>query len=355
MPLANAIESARTSVEILIFRFDQSEVERALANAVNRGVSVQALIAHVNGSGEESLRRLETRLLAAGVIVARTAGGLARYHAKMMIIDHRELYILAFNLTHQDINRSRSFGIVTRDSKLVREALKLFVADTKRQPYEAGLPSFVVSPANSRKQLSAFIRGAKSELLMYDPKISDLEMVRLLEDRSRAKVDVRIIGRISGSKSLSARELSMRLHTRSIVRDRRVAFIGSQSLREIELDGRREVGVIFRNPAVVKQLAQTFQEDWDLAGQIAESQIALPPPAKLAKKVAKVISKELPPVTPVIEGTLKEMVGEINLPIDAEEVEEAVREAVQDAVKEAVRDVVEKAEHMVEVKARWHG
>jgi len=158
MPLANAIESARTSVEILIFRFDQSEVERALANAVNRGVSVQALIAHVNGSGEESLRRLETRLLAAGVIVARTAGGLARYHAKMMIIDHRELYILAFNLTHQDINRSRSFGIVTRDSKLVREALKLFVADTKRQPYEAGLPSFVVSPANSRKQLSAFIR-----------------------------------------------------------------------------------------------------------------------------------------------------------------------------------------------------
>ncbi len=316
MPLVNAIDSARTSVEILIFRFDQSEVERALANAVNRGVSVQALIAHVNGSGEESLRRLETRLLAAGVIVARTADGLARYHAKMMIVDHRELYVLAFNLTHQDINRSRSFGVATRDSNLVREALKLFAADTKRQPYEPALPSFVVSPANSRKQLSAFIRGAKNELLIYDPKITDAAMVRLLEDRSRAKIDVRIIGRISGSKSLSARQLPMRLHTRLMVRDRRMAFIGSQSLREIELDGRREVGVIFRHPAAVKQLVQTFQEDWDRAGQAAESQFAIPPATKLAKKVAKVISRELPPVAPVLVGTLKELVGDkIELPI----------------------------------------
>ena len=66
-PLVNAIDNAKKSVEILIFRFDQSEIERALANAVGRGVSVQALIAHLNSSGEANLRKLEMRLLAAGV------------------------------------------------------------------------------------------------------------------------------------------------------------------------------------------------------------------------------------------------------------------------------------------------
>jgi hypothetical protein len=56
-----------------IFRFDQREVEKAMAHAVTRGVAVHALIAHTNRAGERNLRRLEMRLLAAGVTVARTA------------------------------------------------------------------------------------------------------------------------------------------------------------------------------------------------------------------------------------------------------------------------------------------
>jgi phosphatidylserine/phosphatidylglycerophosphate/cardiolipin synthase-like enzyme len=355
-PLVHAIDAAKTSIEILIFRFDQSEIERALANAVSRGVSVQALIAHVNSSGEDSLRRLEMRLLAEGLIVARTDGGLTRYHGKMMIVDHRELYVLAFNLTHQDLNASRSFGIVTKDPKLVREAMKLFAADTRRQPYEAGLGAFVVSPANARKQLSAFIKGAKNELLIYDPKISDPTMVRLLEDRNKAEVDVRIIGQMSGKKlGPSARKLpQLRLHTRTMIRDRRLAFVGSQSLREIELDERREIGIVFRDPTVVNQLAQTFQEDWDLATPAMDlNRIEVPPLAKVAKKVAKAVSKELPPVAPVLEVTIKEIVGDnAELALDNEEVEEAVRDAVKEAVKEAVRDVVEEATHAAVVKGR---
>ena len=34
----------------------------------------------------------------------------------------------------------------------------------------------------------------------------------------------------------------LRLHVRAIVRDRKAAFVGSQSLRKLELDKRREVG-----------------------------------------------------------------------------------------------------------------
>jgi hypothetical protein len=50
--------------------------------AVTRGVSVRALIAHTNRAGEENLRKLEMRLLAAGVTVARTTGDLVRYDGK---------------------------------------------------------------------------------------------------------------------------------------------------------------------------------------------------------------------------------------------------------------------------------
>ena len=91
MPLVKGINSAKKSVEILIFRFDRTEIERALANAVGRGVLVHALIAYTNRGGEKNLRALEMRLLAAGVTVARTSDDLLRYHGKMMIMDHHEL------------------------------------------------------------------------------------------------------------------------------------------------------------------------------------------------------------------------------------------------------------------------
>src|SRR5215467_5232710 len=89
--LVRAIKNARRSVEILIFRFDQPEIEHALTNAIGRGIVVHALIAHTNRSGEESLRKLEMRLLAAGVTVSRTADDLVRYHGKMLLIDRRDL------------------------------------------------------------------------------------------------------------------------------------------------------------------------------------------------------------------------------------------------------------------------
>jgi phosphatidylserine/phosphatidylglycerophosphate/cardiolipin synthase-like enzyme len=347
MPLIKAISRAAQTVEIVIFRCDQGEVERALGNAARRGVDVRALIANTNRSGEESLRKLEMRLLETGVIVARTADGLARYHGKLMIVDRRELHLLAFNLTHTDIERSRSFGVITRNRSLVREAVKLFEADRQRQIYKPGLDRLVVSPANARQQLSAFLSRAKKELCIYDPVVSDPAMVRLLQDRAAAGVTISIIGRWAGRRpGVAARKLSpMRLHTRTIIRDGSWAFIGSQSLRTAELDGRREVGIIFRDSRLVRRLARIFQSDWDLSGQSADqAEQESAPAAKVAKRVAKTVVKELPPVAPVVDGAVKDLVGEAALPeVIPADVEEIVKDAVKDAVRAAVQNVMEGA------------
>jgi len=345
-PLVQAINNAKKSVEIVIFRFDRSEVEKALAAAVSRGVSVHALIAYTNRGGERNLRKLEMQLLAAGVTVARTADDLARYHSKYMIIDRRELWLLSFNFTYLDIEHSRSFALVIDNSKLVQEAVKLFEADTKRQPYSAGLPNFVVSPENSRKQLSTFIKGAKKQLFIYDPEISDTAMIRLLEDRAKAGVEIKIIGRLSrkNGKLESHKLAPMRLHTRAMLRDGEQGFIGSQSLREMELSARREVGVIFRDAKIVNRLTKIFLEDWESTARAKEAGAAsdAEPAAKVAKKVAKAVTKDFPAVAPVLEVMVKELVGNrAEVGLDPGELEESVKDAVKEAVKEVVRDAVE--------------
>ncbi len=274
--------------------------------------------------------------------------------AKMLIVDHSELFVLAFNFTGIDIDRSRSFGIATRNVALVREAQKLFDADCHRQPYTYGLSNLIVSPVNARRELEAFLRKEKKELLIYDPHIGDPAMMRLLEDQAKAGVNVRVIGQMTPkSTRIESRKLAtMRLHTRAICRDGQAAFLGSQSLRTAELDSRREVGIILPSSQVVRAIVNTFEKDWAASEKKAEAgNEQKAPTEKVAKKVAKVISNSLPPTAPALEIAVKEVAGdEMSMGLTAEEIEETVKSAVVKAVKEVVRDVVSDAVEEAELE-----
>jgi phosphatidylserine/phosphatidylglycerophosphate/cardiolipin synthase-like enzyme len=262
-PLLTAIHRAKKTVEIAIFRFDRLDVEQALKAAVARGVRVTALIGFANRGGEKGLRNLELRFLDAGIIVARTSNDFVRYHAKYILIDRLMLYVLSFNLTRLDIDHSRGFGLVTSRPNCLAEAVRLFKADCTRTKYVAKVEGFVVSPANSRRMLGAFLKGARKQLLIYDPKISDREMLRILRERATAGVQVKVIGQVSGPASFEVQKLAgIRLHTRTIIRDGGGVFVGSQSLRAGELDARREVGLIVHDLKIVKKLIETFESDW---------------------------------------------------------------------------------------------
>ena len=262
-PLVQAVKRATKTIDIVVFRFDRPELEKAIAAAVQRGVTVRALIANTNRGGENNLRKLEMRLLEAGVTVSRTADDLTRYHGKMMIVDGT-LYVLGFNYTRLDIEQSRSFGIVTTDKRMVKEATALFNADSTRQPYVPGHDRFVVSPESSRELLTAFLRKAKRELVIYNAKVSDRLLLRALQERLKAGVSIRIIGkadkRLDGVETRKLQDL--RLHVRAIVRDGEAAFVGSQSLRKIELDGRREVGMIVVDRRIAGKIKGVFETDW---------------------------------------------------------------------------------------------
>jgi cardiolipin synthase len=262
-PVVRAIRNAKTSLSVSIFRFDREEIEKALAAAVQRGVNVSALIAHTNRGGETALRKLEQRFLAAGVTVSRTGDDLLRYHGKYLIADN-ELHILGFNFTRLDIDKSRSFALSTKDKRALQEATKLFAADSNRQQYVPGQSSLVVSPETSRAMLTRFIQGAKKQLHIYDVKISDPAMVKLLNEKAAKGVAIRVIGSMKGpGPGIEVRKPKRRLHVRAIVRDGTRAFLGSQSLRKEELASRREVGLLVSNPAVARKMLQVFEADWE--------------------------------------------------------------------------------------------
>ena len=264
-PILTAIKQAKKTIDVLIFRLDRGAIAGALEAAVARGVAVRALTAHTNRGGEKTLRRLEMHLLDQGVTVSRSAHDLVRYHGKLMIIDGRILHIYGFNFTTLDIEKSRSFGVVTRNRRLIQEATKLFAADFDRQPYTSGYNHLIVSPENSRQRLADFVKGTKHQLLIYDPGLTDDAMLRIITAKIKEGVDVKVMGKVEAKWNLSWEKYpGKRLHVRAIVRDGQRAFIGSQSLRKLELDKRREVGVIVTDRKLVESLMAVFARDWAL-------------------------------------------------------------------------------------------
>ncbi len=344
-PIIEALNGAKKSIQILIFRIDRTEIERALVEAAHRGVSVTALIAYTNHGGEKYLRRFEMRLLEQGITVARTADDLVRYHGKMFIVDGKELHLLAFNYTHMDITLSRSFAAVVKDSDVVKEAQRLFEADVKRTPFTSENDRLLVSPVNAREGLKAFILGAKKQLLIYEMKLSDPEFVRILNNKITAGVEVRVISRAAiKNGNLPVRISAMRLHVRGMMRDGQEAFLGSMSMRRLELGARREVGVIFRDSKAVKKMTEVFEADWAVAKPAIPSDLLAAALDAPAKKVAKVLAKNLD-VGPLFEEILDKIIDPSReLRFEPEEVAQTVRDAfreeVHDAVVVALREVV---------------
>jgi phosphatidylserine/phosphatidylglycerophosphate/cardiolipin synthase-like enzyme len=156
--------------------------------------------------------------------------------------------------------------VVARDKRIVQEAMRLFEADAQRQTYEPSSDALVVSPENAREQLATFIKRARKQLLIWDPKLTDPQMIRLLRERAKAGVDLRLLGKAAKrAADLPSRKFPGRLHVRAIIRDADAAFVGSQSLRALELDGRREVGLVAKESRVVKRLVELFEADWQAA------------------------------------------------------------------------------------------
>jgi cardiolipin synthase len=197
------------------------------------------------------------------------------------VVDRETLYVLGFNYTTLDL-KSRSFGLVVKDKRTVQEALRLFEADVLRQEYEPTLDGFVVSPENAREQLATFIKRAKKTLVIWDPQLADPQMIRLLNQRAKHGVDVRVLGKVAkrgGDLRVQKMPGGDRLHVRAMVRDGDAGFVGSQSLRALELDARRELGLIVRDPKIIKAILDTFEKDWART--------------ELGQKELKVLEKEL--------------------------------------------------------------
>ncbi|HQR37067.1 MAG TPA: phospholipase D-like domain-containing protein [Blastocatellia bacterium] len=292
-PIVEAIDAARQSINITIFRLDDPVIQKALHEAVARGVKVRALIAKFARGWEKENKKLLKDLAKSGIETKQPTVDSAkkRYHYKILTVDEARSLILTFNPTRENLHYTRDYGVVMYDPAVTCELARLFDADWFEKDFSVDntLP-LAISPYNSRSRLTDFLDSATRSIHISDAKVEDRKILDLLKLKAKGGVEVRVLGSkpsiAERGSQIEYRQITrFKMHAKCTVVDSERAFIASMNMRPVSLDARREVGILIDDPKAIAEIEHVFDSDWSqkrAAQQTMKTQI----PGAVAKAAA---------------------------------------------------------------------
>ena len=115
----------------------------------------------------------------------------------------------------------------------------------------------IVGPERARRQFTALIEGARHSIRLIDAKLSDPDLVSLLNAERAAGMTVELF---------SAKRLGdLKSHGKIMLIDDETVVVGSLALAALSLDFRREVAIVVTEAAAVAVAVELFQAARDAA------------------------------------------------------------------------------------------
>lgn len=268
--MIGALESAKQSIDLVVYLLSDDRVVAALRRAKERGVAVRVLLEEHPYGGSAGNRASFSKLDRLGIPTRYTPARFRFTHQKTFVLDRRQAVITTANFTRSAFSKNREYGYLDGDAAEIREIEAMFEADWADRPFLPRAPRLVVSPSNARAKLLELIRSATSTLEIQDETCSDPEILQAIAERQHAGVQVTVqVAEARDLRTLTSAGIPARrmvrhyLHAKTIVVDRTRAYLGSENLTTNSLDHNRELGILLAEPAVVGTLAATVAADWN--------------------------------------------------------------------------------------------
>ena len=249
--IVDVIRNARETIVLSLFRCNDTDIFDELARATKRGVKVEALMTSRAKGGKKKLRKLWDALEAAGVSVQPYTEPVVKYHAKYLVADDGPALVTSLNFTRKCFAKTCDAVVVTHDPAVIHGLQTLIAADRARAPLPDSIPRrLIIGPERARLQFTELFQQAKSSIRLIDAKLSDPDLVTLLNARRDAGVTVHAYT----AKRLGA----LKSHGKIILIDDRLAVIGSLALAAISLGFRREVAIMVEDRDAVAEVVRLF-------------------------------------------------------------------------------------------------
>jgi cardiolipin synthase A/B len=276
-PFRQAVQSARSSVDLVMYELSDPTFEQALVSAEKRGVQVRVLLnGGYFGSGSSANQAAYNYLTANGVPVRWSPSRFALTHQKTLVADDSTAYIMTLNLIDADYPTSRDFAVVDTNSQDVAAIERTFTADWNNQPVKPSDGADLVWSPNALGSQLSLINSARHSLDIYNEEMDDAAVTSALAATARRGVDVKVVMTASSDWDSAFKKLadagvhvrtqkqdaSLYIHAKMILVDGRRAFLGSQNFSAGSLDDNRELGIILDTGAIIESLEGTFAGDY---------------------------------------------------------------------------------------------
>lgn len=250
--IVNVLRAARHRIDLSVFRCDDPEIFAELTRATARGVTVNALLTARAKGGRRDLETLRVALTNTGAALHVYADPTVKYHAKFIVVDEGPAVVASCNFTLKCFERTCDALVLTHDPDVVAGLRTLLAADRDGAPMPTSLPPrIIVGPELARRQLTTLIAGARSSIRVLDAKLSDPQIVRLLNARRAEGLTVEVFDqhRLGWLKS----------HGKILLIDDRLAVVGSLAFAPLSLDLRREIAIVVEERQAVAEVARLFR------------------------------------------------------------------------------------------------
>jgi phosphatidylserine/phosphatidylglycerophosphate/cardiolipin synthase-like enzyme len=250
--LVEVIRGARRRITLSLFRCNDEVVFNELKDAVDRGVAVEVLVTSRAKGGKKKMEQLWRALEQTGASLHSYSDPVVKYHAKYLVADEGPAIVASLNFTKKCFRKTCDALVVTHDPEVVSGLRRLWTADCGRLPMPADLAGrLIIGPERARRQFTALIEGARSSIRLIDAKLSDPDLVSLLNAKRATGMTVEVF---------TARQLGdLKSHGKIMLLDDRTVVVGSLALAALSLDFRREVAIVVTDPQAVNTAIDLFK------------------------------------------------------------------------------------------------
>jgi phosphatidylserine/phosphatidylglycerophosphate/cardiolipin synthase-like enzyme len=271
-PYVNALATAQSSIDVAVYLMGYGGILDTLKAKAQAGVKVRVIL---DEGKKDTNQKYFDQLVAAGAEVKWSDPKFSYFHAKFFVVDNKVAVFSTGNYSKSySIDLERNFAATDSDPADVYDLVTLFEADWKAEAPVMTCTRMVVSPINARQRILDVINGAKQTLEIESMQFADYGVRNAVKARIEAGVQVRALladaswidANASAATFLQGLGVTVKwiphLHTKVMVADGKVAYVGSENFSQTSLDKNREVGAILVEESSIAPLVTTFEKDW---------------------------------------------------------------------------------------------
>ena len=274
--LLSAVQNAQTSIHVTMYLLTNNQFINTLIAKKNAGLDVQVVLNQTFPTPTSPNNdAVFAQLQGAGVDVVWASSAFNFTHAKCVIVDAATAWIMTMNVTFSSPSQNREYLAIDTDPDDVAEAEAVFQADHALTTANV-VGKLLVAPVNARGGVLGLVQNAASKLDLEGESLSDATLVPSLVDAKNRGVAVRVV--LSDSTPSNAMATAVQtlqasgipvnkvstpyIHSKAIVADDALAYVGSANFTQNSLDSNREIGLVISNPSEVAKVEAAIDADF---------------------------------------------------------------------------------------------